>query len=150
DFPATPYVYVLYTLDRKPSSITIPAWGTPGATSDPCPTPPGPTSSGCPAMARLSRLEAAGNVMTRSQVGLMGAWCQQFPSHSIGEVAFGPDGALYVSGGDGASFNGVDYGQLGGTGGTSLNVCGDPPLAVGGKQTPATAEGGALRSQSLG
>jgi hypothetical protein len=21
-------------------------------------------------------------------------WCQQFPSHSIGDLAFGPDGAL--------------------------------------------------------
>jgi hypothetical protein len=35
-------------------------------------------------------------------------WCQQFPSHSVGDLAFGPNGALYVSGGDGASFNYVD------------------------------------------
>ena len=40
-------------------------------------------------------------------------WCQQYPSHSIGSLAFGADGALYVSGGDGASFNFVDYGQDG-------------------------------------
>ena len=40
-------------------------------------------------------------------------WCQQYPSHSIGSLAFGADGALYVSGGDGASFNFADYGQDG-------------------------------------
>jgi len=80
---------------------------------------------------------------------LIEEWCQQFPSHSIGTLAFGPDGALYVSGGDGASFNNVDYGQYGGTGGIPLNVCGDPPVPVGGTQTPPTAGGGALRSQSL-
>ena len=38
-------------------------------------------------------------------------WCQQYPSHSVGSLAFGPDGALYVSGGEGASFSFVDYGQ---------------------------------------
>jgi glucose/arabinose dehydrogenase len=47
-------------------------------------------------------------------------WCQQFPSHSVGDLAFGADGALYVSGGDGASFNYVDHGQTG-------NPCGDCP-----------------------
>ena len=40
-------------------------------------------------------------------------WCQQYPSHSIGDIEFGADGALYMSGGDGASFNFVDYGQRG-------------------------------------
>ena len=60
-------------------------------------------------------------------------------------------GHLYVTGGDGASFNQVDYGQLGGTTNpivTPRNVCGDPPGGVGGSMTPPTAEGGALRSQS--
>src|SRR5262245_48842052 len=97
NFPTTPYVYVLYTLDRAPSSMTIPRWGTAGATGDGCPSPPGPTSSGCGVMARLSRLTASGSVMTGSELVLIEDWCQQFPSHSIGELAFGPDGALYVS-----------------------------------------------------
>ncbi|HLE13224.1 MAG TPA: PKD domain-containing protein, partial [Anaerolineales bacterium] len=72
-------------------------------------------------------------------------WCQQYPSHSIGSLAFGLDGALYVSGGDGASFNFTDYGQDG----NPLNPCGDPPGGVGAVLTPPTAEGGALRSQDL-
>ena len=38
-------------------------------------------------------------------------WCQQYPSHSVGSLVFGPDGALYASGGDGASFNFADWGQ---------------------------------------
>jgi glucose/arabinose dehydrogenase len=72
-------------------------------------------------------------------------WCQQYPSHSVGTVEFGRDGALYASGGDGASFNFVDYGQDG----SPLNPCGDPPGGVGATLTPPTAEGGALRSQDL-
>jgi glucose/arabinose dehydrogenase len=62
---------------------------------------------------RLSRLQAAGNVMTGAEQVLVEDWCQQYPSHSIGTVEFGRDGALYASGGDGASFNFVDYGQDG-------------------------------------
>ena len=72
-------------------------------------------------------------------------WCQQYPSHTVGDLAFGADGALYVSGGEGASFNFTDYGQDG----NPLNPCGDPPAGAGGVQTPPTAEGGALRSQDL-
>ena len=78
-------------------------------------------------------------------------WCQQYPSHSIGDLAFGPDGMLYASGGEGANFNLADYGQGGGSAGspTPKNPCGDPPAGVGGSETPPTAEGGALRSQDL-
>jgi uncharacterized repeat protein (TIGR01451 family) len=146
-FPARPYVYVLYTLDQKPGG-PLPTWGTPGETDDPCPSPPGPTSGGCAVGGRLSRLEASGDVMIGTEQVLLQEWCQQFPSHSVGAMTFGTDGALYATAGDGASFQTVDYGQLGG-GGTPLNVCGDPPVGVGGTQTPPTAEGGALRSLSL-
>jgi glucose/arabinose dehydrogenase len=66
---------------------------------------------------RLSRLQAAGDVMTGTEQVLVTDWCQQFPSHTVGDLGFGPDGALYVSGGEGASFTGVDFGQLGGAAG---------------------------------
>ena len=143
-FPATPYVYVLYTHDAAIGG-TAPRWGTPGATSDGCPTPPGATGDGCVVSGRLSRLTASGNAMVGPEQVLIEDWCQQYPSHSIGSLDFGPDGALYVSGGDGASFNFVDYGQDG----SPLNPCGDPPGGVGAVLTPPSAEGGALRSQDL-
>src|SRR5215218_2927017 len=44
-----PYVYVLYTYDKDPSSATVPRWG------DGCPTPPGATADGCVVSGRLSR-----------------------------------------------------------------------------------------------
>jgi glucose/arabinose dehydrogenase len=144
NFPATPYVYVLYSYDAVIGG-TAPRWGTPGVYSDPCPSPPGATGDGCVVSGRLSRLEASGNVMVGSERVLIEDWCQQYPSHSVGGLAFGADGALYVSGGDGASFNFVDYGQDG----NPLNPCGDPPGGAGGTMTPPTAEGGALRSQDL-
>jgi glucose/arabinose dehydrogenase len=143
-FPTTPYVYVLYTLDA-PIGGTPPRWGTAGATTDGCPNPPGATGDGCVVGARLSRLTASGNAMTGPEHVFVEDWCQQYPSHSIGSLAFGPDGALYVSGGDGASFNFADYGQDG----SPVNPCGDPPVPLGGQQTPPTAEGGALRSQDV-
>ncbi len=145
-FPTTPYVYVLYTYDHELGSIApAPRWGTPGLYSDPCPTPPGATGDGCVVSGRLSRLQANGNAMTGAEQVLVEDWCQQYPSHSVGSVEFGRDGALYASGGDGASFNFVDYGQDG----SPLNPCGDPPGGAGGALTPPTAEGGALRSQDL-
>jgi glucose/arabinose dehydrogenase/PKD repeat protein len=141
-FPTDPWVYVLYTFDAGIGG-TAPRWGSVGGTSDDCPTPPGPTADGCVVAGRLSRLQASGNTMTGAEQVLIEDWCQQYPSHSIGSLAFGADGALYVSGGDGASFNFVDYGQDG----APVNPCGDPPGGVGGAMAPPTAEGGALRSQ---
>jgi glucose/arabinose dehydrogenase len=144
DFPAKPFVYVTYTHDAVIGG-TAPRWGTPGATADGCPNPPGATGAGCVVSGRLSRLQADGNQMAGEEQVLIEDWCQQFPSHSVGDVGFGADGALYVSGGDGASFNYVDYGQSG----DPRNPCGDPPAGVGGTQTPPAAEGGALRSQDV-
>jgi glucose/arabinose dehydrogenase len=146
NFPTSPYVYVLYTYDHELGSASpAPRWGSPGVYSDPCPTPPGPTDDGCIVSGRLSRLQAAGNVMTGPEQVLIEDWCQQYPSHSIGAVEFGPDGNLYASGGDGASFNFADWGQDG----APLNPCGDPPGPPGTALTPPTAQGGALRSQDL-
>src|SRR5438105_3508933 len=127
NFPTRPNIYVLYSYDA-PIGGTPPRWGTAGATSDPCPDL---TGAGCVTSARLSRLQANGNVMTGAEQVLVEDWFQQYPGQSIGSLAFGSDGALYASGGDGASSTAVDTGQFG-------NPNNDPPN-----------EGGALRSQDL-
>ncbi len=137
-FPARPFIYVLYTHDA-PIGGTAPTW------NDTCPTPPGATTDGCVVSARLSRLQLDGNLMVGDEQVLIEDWCQQAPTHSIGDLRFGEDGALYVSGGEGASPYFADYGQIG----IPRNPCGDPPAGVGGTQTPPTAQGGALRSQDL-
>ncbi|MCC6766262.1 MAG: PQQ-dependent sugar dehydrogenase [Deltaproteobacteria bacterium] len=141
DFPAVPSIFVLYTLDAAPGG-TPPRWGWVGATADGCPDPLG---AGCVVGGRLARLDLDGGGLAGPEQVLLEDWCQQYPSHSLGSLAFGPDGALYVGAGDGASFNGVDYGQFGPG---PLNPCGDP---TGGGATPAPpgAEGGALRSQDV-
>ncbi|MBP2331193.1 glucose/arabinose dehydrogenase [Kibdelosporangium banguiense] len=140
-FPNDPSVYVLYAHDAA-IGATAPRWGTPGATSDSCPNPPGATTDGCVISGRLSKLDSTQPGGGTEQV-LIEDWCQQYPSHSVGDLKFGPDGYLYASAGDGASFNFADYGQAG----SPRNPCGDPPVGVGGTQTVPNAEGGALRSQ---
>jgi glucose/arabinose dehydrogenase len=141
EFPTRPYLYVLYTRDALPGG-TSPHWGTAGEESDPCPDPPGATTDGCVVTGRLARLTITGNAST-AQTNLITDWCQQYPSHSVGDLAFGQDGQLYVSGGEGASFFFADWGQEG----NPVNPCGDPPGGPGTDLSPPTAEGGSLRSQ---
>jgi glucose/arabinose dehydrogenase/PKD repeat protein len=158
-FPTDPYVYVLYAYNhilgsaaappRWPSADTLVPPGSPY--DDRCPNPPQATGDGCVISGRLSRLASSGGVWDGNEHVLIEDWCQQFPSHSVGSLMFGPEGALYVSGGDGASFNSgtPDYGQLGGTlpgTPTPVNPCGDPG---GSAPAPPSAEGGALRSQDI-
>jgi glucose/arabinose dehydrogenase len=129
-FPAVPDVFVAYTLDALPGG-TAPRCGRAGVDNDTCPTPPGETDDGCVVGARISRLRLAGSAWDGVEHVLVEDWCQQFPSHTIGTLAFGADGALYAGAGDGANFDFADHGQRG-------NPCGDP-----------VREGGALRSQDL-
>ncbi len=134
-----PYLYALYTYDREITGGTVPRWGE-GWDYDGCPHPPGATTDGCMVSGRLERLTLQDNAVVARKV-LVTDWCQQFPSHSIGTVAIGPEGALYASGGDGASYDGVDFGQLGGSlpdTPTPVNPCNDP-----------VDQGGALRSQDV-
>ena len=140
NFPSVPYIYVLYTFDAVLPGLPAPRWGTATTTVDSCPSPPGATDSGCVVTGRLSRLnitDFSGTPLgTANEQVLVEDWWQQFPSHSIGSLGFGADGALYASGGDGASFNYVDYGPP------------SSPAANPSSDDPAN-EGGALRSQDL-
>lgn len=122
NFPTNPYIYVAYSYDAPPGQ-TAPYW------NDSCADG---TGTGCLITNRVTRLTANGNTMVAgSEMVLINDWCSQYPSHVIGDLQFGNDGALYVTGGEGASFTYADYGQQG-------NPCNDP-----------VNEGGALRSQDL-
>ena len=149
-FPEQPYVYVQYAYNGGlfPGSDPVPwepRWpscpannpfcGVGGGTDD-CPDPPGATNpgGGCVISGHVSRLEVTGNTAGNELV-LVEDWYQQFPSHSIGTIKFGPDGYLYAGGGDGASFNYHDLGQTGNA---------DWPD----ERSPVN-EGGSLRSQGL-
>lgn len=141
DFPTTPHMYVMYAHDA-PIGGTAPTYGNPGANNDECPVPPGPGK--CVVSGRISRLVLSGDVAV-SETVILEDWCQEWTSHSIGDLRFGPDGALYASAGEGAFAGQPDWGQRAGQ-----NGCGDPPIPHGGTgQDAATAEGGALRSQDL-
>jgi glucose/arabinose dehydrogenase len=147
-FPADPSVYVLYTLDADPAAPgVVPAYGRPGVAGDPCADPTA-TTYGCPALGRLSRLRVPAGGGAPVEEPLLTGWCQQFPFHSVGSLAFGPDGSLYAGAGDGAGVIAMDHGQHGG-GTVPRNPCGDPPGGVGAALTAPTAEGGAFRSQDL-
>ena len=154
-----PYVYALYTWDHvlgEPWDPEDPEYGKPGVSGDPECKGVNPSNS-CLVSGRLVRLEenlfdpdhAVEEGGRPQEKELLQGWCQQFDSHSIGELAFGKEGDLYVSGGDGASYESIpDYGQLG----SPPNPCGDAPTPAGTAPSVAQrheARGGALRSQNL-
>jgi glucose/arabinose dehydrogenase/PKD repeat protein len=153
-FASNRFLYVLYTRNAKIGGAA-PFWPTLDGTNDDCPGPvtppdalkPGPVNDGCVASGRLVRLQLSPSLasVTSSQTLIEDQWCQQFPSHSIGSLAFDTQGRLYVSAGDGASFSSSDWDQFG----IPRNPCGDPPGGVGAVLTPPSAEGGALRAQDL-
>jgi glucose/arabinose dehydrogenase len=145
EFPVKPYVYALFTYDHAlGSSEPVPQWGsTEHPEGDFCPVSPANGADDCLVSGRLVRYTAKVSedgeghlhaVAVGEKALIPEAWCQQFSSHSIGDLRFGPEGALYASGGDGASFTSADYGQFG----APPNPCGDPK-----------EEGGSLRAQDL-
>ena len=140
------FVYVNYAYNHDPrnSEADVPPWGNPSSAYDECPAGQEasvgpPPITGCLATVRITRLTAVqgtdGWVMQAgSELPLLEGTCQQFGSHASGDVVFGPDGYLYASAGDGASFTTEDWGQ-------ANNPCpGDPANGV---------EGGSLRSQDF-
>jgi len=132
-YPTAPYVYVLYTFDAPPGG-TAPVW------NDHCDDPTG-MGGGCVVSGRLVRYTmvstAGGPQLVDEHILIRDDWYQQYPSHSIGDLAFGPDGMLYVTGGEGASYTFVDTGAASQINRTYPNS-GDP-----------LGDGGALRSQDL-
>jgi PKD repeat protein len=130
NFSANGHLYLLYAYDGDAGQNNAPKYGTSAGVTDPGPDA---TGAGAKVSGRLSRITVGGNgvMVPGSELLLIHDWSQQFPSHSIGSLQFGPEGALYASAGDGASFNYVDYGQTG-------NPFGDP-----------ANEGGAVRAQDV-
>jgi glucose/arabinose dehydrogenase len=118
-----PYLYLLYARDAE-------IGGDPPRWNDAC-----DLDVGCPASARLVRVRVDDFDVGPVVPLIEDEWCSQFQTHTIGTVAFGPDGMLYVGAGDSASAAEVDYGQLPED---DPNPCGDPEN-----------EGGMLRSQDL-
>ena len=145
-----PYVYALYTYNHElgAPAFDMPEFPSSGSGSTEYEGDACPVENECVVSGRLVRLTAEGDHAKENVSGeaeekvLLEGWCQQSSSHSIGDLGFGPEGALYVSGGEGAIYTDSDYGQYG-------NLCGDPPGTKGTPLTTPTAEGGSLRSQSL-
>ena len=143
-YPVQPYIYAYYTLDAKIGG-TPPLYGDADGTFDSCAKANLGLDENCVAGGRISRIRLAGEVMTGSEQVLVEDWCQQYPVHTGGGLAFGADGYLYFTGGDGSTASFWDYGQTG----TPPNPCGDPPGSIGDLLTPPTSEGGRLRVQDL-
>ncbi|HWO83781.1 MAG TPA: PQQ-dependent sugar dehydrogenase [Solirubrobacterales bacterium] len=138
EYPSKPFVYLSYTYDA-------PIGGDSANSTHPHSADGGDDCSlanysvGCLVSGRLARVEldpatsvaVGGPVDPSSEDVLINSWCQQVTSHSMGDIEFDQEGALLITGGDGASWEESDYGQQG-------NPCGDPP-----------DEGGSLRSQDV-
>ena len=152
-----PYVYVLYTYNHiLGDPAPAPKYVGKSTEGDPCPpleeVPEGetPGANDCLVSGRLVRLTAEGEHAKETagkpfEEVLVEDWCQQFDSHSIGDLQFDSEGNLYASAGEGASYDSPDYGQFGLP---KPNECGDPPGKAGEALKVPTAEGGSLRSQN--
>ena len=126
------FVYVNYTYNRDPrdNPPVVPKWGDPSSAvrrvrrpGDDQPAVRGLCGDGAGHPA--DRAAAAGLAWLDDGSGQRARRCSPTAasssrSHASGDVVFGPDGKLYASAGDGASFDTEDYGQY-------ANPClGDP------------------------
>ena len=128
-----PYIYVAYTYDKAPGDPTVPRW------SDGCPDPVDDRLPGRWAACPGSRPTAPRHV-------LLDGFCDQSPSHSIGTLAFGPDGALYVS----ARRRRVLQQRRLRPDRPAAEPLRRPAGRRGHALAPPDSEGGALRAQSFG
>jgi glucose/arabinose dehydrogenase len=138
EYPAKPFIYLSYTYDAPIGGDSADSTHVHNADgSDNCDE--ANNSVDCMVSGRLARVEinpttsvaVGGAVDPSSEEVLVNSWCQQVTSHSMGDIEFDEEGALLITGGDGASWGTSDYGQLG-------NPCQDPPN-----------EGGSLRAQDV-
>jgi glucose/arabinose dehydrogenase len=138
EYPAKPYLYLSYTYDA-PIGGDYEASTHPHLADGADDCVEEKLSGDCVVSGRLARVEVdpatsvavEGPVDPGSEEVLINSWCQQTTSHSVGDIEFDREGALLMSGGEGASWGSIDFGQLG-------NYCGDPEF-----------EGGSLRAQDL-
>jgi glucose/arabinose dehydrogenase len=170
-FPTDPHVYAMYSFDHvlgEDAAGAFPRWGQEASNFEGDPSCTDRTKApvdSCPSSGRLVRLvdengHAKGGAATPLEEVMITDWCAQSSTHSIGDLEFGPEGALYASGGEGAMASTADYGQAGwtdaeiaaapaGTRVSRANQCDDPPGARGTPLTLKNAEGGSLRSQDV-
>jgi glucose/arabinose dehydrogenase len=121
NFPATPYVYLLYTYNPPGLSSTVNG----ARVSRLLRVEANPNNSNIASSAANSRVVLMGKNSTAAAIQdpntLESLTCQNgnsayiqdclpsdFDSHSIGTVTFGKDGALYVTNGDASSYTKVD------------------------------------------
>ncbi len=142
EYPAQPYMYLAYTHDAPIGGEAPFPPGNPGE-GDFCQESAPYTD--CVASGRIVSIElnpatgiavggSGGGAIDPPQNELVESYCQQFMSHSIGDVEFDSEGALLAGGGDGAMWDFPDNG----TRDEADNVCQDPEF-----------EGGQFRSQDL-
>ena len=139
DFPAKPYVYALYTYDA-PSA----APPRPGTTT--CPTRRARPRTGAWSARRLSRLTAQGDQAVGAEQVLIEDWCQQCPTHSIGDLALRPRRRPVR---ERRRRRRASTSWTTARSGSPRTRAATRRRGVGGTQTPPTTEGGALRSQDL-
>lgn len=141
EYPAKPFIYLAYTHDAPIGSDEPRHVNSDPSGGDGCDETAPYTD--CIASGRIVRIEldpttgiAVGGAEHPHQEILVESWCQQFLSHSIGDIEFDSTGALIAGGGDGASWEVADHGQF-------ANPCNDPERPDG------SIEGGSQRSQDL-
>ena len=143
-----PYIYLYYVYDAPPGQ-TAPVW------NDACPDPPGATTDGCIVRSKVDRYTVnltsnVANPASRLNLigdGANGEWCQQFPSHAGGALAFGPDGFLLRDRWRRRELQRHGLGPARRPRG--LADPGEPVRRPSSRWSQSTAEGGMLRSQDV-
>ena len=105
NYPESPYIWVLYSVNHV-ADLNVPDTTRIWDSNTEC-----PANNYCGGAARFTRIRVnpATNVGTTDQI-LISDWCGASGSHHTGDLNWAPDGGLYLSTGDGASFTVEDLG----------------------------------------